>query len=86
MYQGQFINYQGQFINYEMLKDFNKDSFKSTLPFPWNNFHQFLTLQGFVKLYQEYPSIELFEWHEGVKRNYGQRPHNRYHLAYEKSI
>jgi hypothetical protein len=75
-----------QFINYDLLKTFQVDTFKSQLPFPWHNFHQLLTPIGFQLLYQDFPSIELFEKHAGIQRGYGQRPHNRYYLAYEKSI
>jgi hypothetical protein len=74
------------FIDYALLKSFNKNSFRQNQPFPWYGFHNFLTTEGFQKLYQDFPSLELFEKHEGLERVYGQRPHNRYYLAYDTSI
>ncbi len=36
-------------------------------------------------MHDEFPPLELFEYHENIYRK-GQRPHNRYYLAYEFSI
>lgn len=75
-----------EFINYDLLKSFVVDSFTSKIPFPWYDFHQFLTPEGFQRLYQDFPCLELFEKHNEIPRNYGQRSHNRYYLAYKESI
>jgi len=74
-----------QFINYDIFDYLYAQSFKSKEQFVWANFQQFLTEEGFSILYQEFPSLNLFEKHQGIKRVYGQRPHNRYYLAYEHS-
>jgi len=74
------------FINYEVLRNFPLDEFKRRQPFPWANVPAFLTAEGFRRLHNEFPSLELFEKHEGIERVYGQRSHNRYYLAYETSI
>ncbi len=74
------------FINYKFIQSFNKHSFIQNEPFPWYGFPDFLTSEGFQQLCQDFPSLELFEKHEGLERVYGQRPHNRYYLAYETSI
>ena len=74
------------FINYQLLKSFNKNSFIQNEPFPWYGFQDCLTSEGFQQLCQDFPSLKLFEKHEGLERLYGQRPHNRYYLAYETSI
>ncbi|MGA7952689.1 MAG: hypothetical protein WCA07_04125 [Gloeobacterales cyanobacterium] len=73
------------FINSELLQDFDLEKFKKNEPFPWFNFHSFLTPEAFSELYLDFPSFELFEKHMGIDR-YGQRPHNRYYLAYENTI
>ncbi len=75
-----------KFINYDLLSAFVTDYFTSNLPYPWFNFHQFLTTEGFQSLYQDFPSLESFEKHIDIQRNYAQRPHNRYYLAYEQSV
>ncbi len=74
-----------KFINYELLKKFDKQLFLENEPCCWYNFHQFLTPEGFQQLYQDYPALDLFEKHEGIKRRDGQKPHDRYYLAYNIS-
>jgi hypothetical protein len=74
------------FIDYEYLQSFNQKKFLENKPFPWYNFSNFLTQEGFQQLLQNFPTLELFEKHEGLKRVYGQRPHNRYYLAYGTSV
>ncbi|WP_199194343.1 hypothetical protein [Pleurocapsa sp. CCALA 161] len=74
------------FINYDLIKLFDAQSFISNSPFPWYNFDSFLTLEGFKQLLQDFPSLELFEKHEGLARVHGQRSHDRYYLAYETSV
>ena len=73
-------------INYELLTSFQQKLFIQNRPFPWYNFNTFLTEEGFNRLLQDFPSIELFEKHQGLERIYGQRPHNRYYLAYKTSV
>jgi hypothetical protein len=74
------------FIDYELLRSFDTDGFQNRAPFPWHNPRGFLTPEGFRALYDEFPPLELFEYHNNIRRAYGQRPHNRYYLAYENSI
>ena len=80
------IQTQTTYLNHETLKTFNSEKFKSNQPFPWSNLQGFLTEEGFRSLYENFPSLDLFEQHSGIVRDNGQRPHNRYYLAYENSI
>lgn len=73
-------------INNQLLQDFDLQDFHQNQPFPWFNFDRFLSPDAFTQLCATFPSIELFEKHNGLSRIYGQRPHNRYYLAYEHSI
>ena len=75
-----------QFLNYAAMREFSADAFTERLPFPWFNFSQFLTPEGFDTLLRQFPPLELFEAHVGMERPGGQRPHDRYYLAYEHSI
>lgn len=75
-----------QFLNYDKIESFEQSLFTDRKPFPWFDFEQFLTPEGFEALYQNFPSLALFEQHNGIERMFGQRPHNRYYLAYETSI
>lgn len=75
-----------QFINRDLLGSFSADTFRATAPFPWHNFHQFLLPEAFEALYRDFPALDFFEKHLGLDRGNGQRPHNRYYLAYGESI
>ena len=72
-------------FNEELIQKFSAESFQQQRPFPWFDFEQFLTPEAFKTLHEEFPSLELFEYHENIYRA-GQRPHNRYYLAYEESV
>ena len=74
------------FIDYSLLRSFDAGAFGNRRPFPWENLHGFLTPEGFRTLYNEFPSLQLFEYHNNIRRDHGQRSHNRYYLAYENSI
>lgn len=74
-----------KFIDVHSIAKFPKETFKARAPYPWHAFQGFLTLEGFRKLYESFPPLERFEKHENLERGYGQRPHNRYYLAYEES-
>ncbi|NEO90353.1 MAG: 2OG-Fe(II) oxygenase [Moorea sp. SIO3G5] len=74
-----------KFLDYDLLQSLNKDLFILKYPFPWLNFNQFLTSEVFKKLNHDFPRLNYFEKHKAIKRVYGQKPHDRYYLAYEKS-
>ena len=74
------------FIDYDLLRAFDLAGFQKRAPFPWHNLRGFLTAEGFRALYDEFPPLELFEYHENMGRPHDQRPHNRHYLAYENSI
>ncbi|MBS4167849.1 2OG-Fe(II) oxygenase [Parachlamydia sp. AcF125] len=74
-----------QLINESVIHSFPAETFLKRWPFPWHNFHQFLTAESFKQLCEEFPPLELFKYHENLARGKNQRSHNRYYLAYEKS-
>ena len=74
------------FINRDRLADLSVDQFNAVTPYPWVNFNGFLSAETFAELHQHFPSLDLFELHQDRPRRSGQRPHNRYYLAYETSI
>lgn len=68
------------------IRGFDRKAFTERKPFPWFNFHELLTPEAFAALHREYPTLDKFERHQDMARAHGQRPHNRYYLAYESSI
>ncbi|HJR50053.1 MAG TPA: 2OG-Fe(II) oxygenase [Gemmatimonadales bacterium] len=75
-----------QFLDVERLQRFPRESFTGARPFPWYSFEQLIRRERFEELCREFPPLELFEFHQDLPRTAGQRPHNRYYLAYEESI
>ena len=73
-------------LNSSLMASFNPDLFRSVRPFPYFNFQEFLTPEAFEELYRDYPAREFFEMHTGLARPGGQRPHDRFYLAYASSI
>lgn len=74
----------GSFLNQSSLQET-----KASLPAGgrafWQGIENPLTPAGFRTLLDEYPSLDLFEKHEGLPRGNGQRPHDRYYLGYKLS-
>lgn len=73
------------YFNRELIEKFPFEQFQQRKPFPWIDFEKFLTPEAFQTLHHDFPSLALFEYHENIYRK-GQRPHNRYYLAYEVSV
>ena len=68
------------------MDSFERQDFLNNRPYPWANFKALLTPEAFNALYQEFPTLDYFEKHEGMRRKYDQKPHDRYYLAYEEKI
>jgi hypothetical protein len=75
-----------RFLDEEKMAAFPTEAFTGQKPFPYFTFPQLLTLEGFEALYTQFPPLEKFDKHVGMERAHGQRPHDRYYLAYETSI
>src|SRR3954467_5394637 len=73
------------FLDHGSLED-PLDRFEKAVPFPWVALEGVLFPEAFARLRLDFPSLSLFECHQGLPRAGGQRPHNRFYLAYESSI
>lgn len=74
------------FLDEHAMQAFAADTFKQREPYPWFSFEQLLTPDGFQTLLRDFPSLALFEEHRGVERADHQRSHDRYYLAFERSL
>lgn len=74
------------FLNDAIMRDFTSEQFGRQQPYPWFSFEQFLRPSAFDTLLASFPSVALFEEHKGIERANQQRSHDRYYLAFEKSI
>lgn len=68
------------------MRDFPVEQFRRRMPFPWFSFSALLRPEAFDTLLTNFPDVALFEEHRGVERANAQRPHDRYYLAFERSI
>ncbi len=73
-------------LDSELLASFPAEHFTRNDPYPWFNFPELLRPEAFDALVRDFPPLERFEKHVGIARAHGQRPHDRYYLAYEQSL
>lgn len=74
------------FLDPQVLASLEVEAFLQRSPFPWLNPAGLLSAEAFDQLCDQFPPLRLFERHESRSRHHGQRPHDRYYLAYETSI
>lgn len=74
------------FLDPQVLASLDVNAFLQRSPFPWLNPAGLISTSAFEQLCQQFPPLDLFERHESRSRHHGQRPHDRYYLAYETSI
>jgi hypothetical protein len=75
-----------RFLDEEVLESLSVEDFRSRSPFPWSCLDRVVRPEGFDRLCEQFPPLSLFEWHEDRERPYGQRPQNRYYLAYNSEL
>jgi len=75
-----------RFIDDALLGSCSPDALQSVQPFPWWNPRALIADETFAELCSQWPELSLFERHRHLPRVSGQRPHDRYYLAYEDSI
>jgi hypothetical protein len=75
-----------EYLNLKRLNKIPAESFQSRDPYPWANIEQSLTREGYERLRACMPTVERFNKHEGVKRAYGQAPHDRFLLHYRPGM
>jgi hypothetical protein len=75
-----------KYLNLKRLEEIPAESFQSRQPYPWANIEQSLTPDGYERLRACLPTVERFNKHIGVKRAYGQGPHDRFLLHYRPGL
>lgn len=73
-----------QYLDPARLEQISARDFQDRQPYPWADIPNSLTPEGFETLRQALPDVaeDGFQKMVGVKRAYGQAPHNRYILHY----
>jgi len=75
-----------RFLDFDTIASINVEKFRETKPFPWVNPSNFLTEEGYAELIKTLPEISYFDKDFGKPRKYGQKPHDRYRLSYDKKL
>lgn len=73
------------YFNNRVIQSILDSDFMSNKSFPWISIKGIFTNAAFATLYRDFPSLDLFNYHEDVYRGSGQRPHDRYYASYEFS-
>ena len=74
------------YLNPDCINGVSAAAFQSQRPYPWAHMQDTLTAEGWNKLRATLPDIAQFERWVGVKRGYGQAPHNRGILHYRDGM
>lgn len=74
------------YLNYRSLASVSPAAFRTQKPYPWAYMRDTLTNEGWNALRETLPDIEQFRLMVGVKRAYGQTPHNRGILHYREGM
>jgi len=72
-----------QYLNQECFDQLSQDKFQATQPYPWVGIKNSLTPEGIEILRDNLPNVSRFNKMVGVKRAYGQGPHDRFLLHYQ---
>ncbi|MFZ3201948.1 MAG: 2OG-Fe(II) oxygenase [Candidatus Acidiferrales bacterium] len=75
-----------EYLNREHLEAISATAFQSRQPYPWVDVEGSLTPEGYESLRQTLPDVSLFDRQVGMKRAYGQAPHERYLLHYHPGL
>lgn len=75
-----------EYLNCKCLEAISQETFQSQKPYPWVNIEGSLTPEGYERLRETLPDVGKFNKLVGVKRAYGQKPHDRYLLHYQPSL
>jgi len=73
-------------LDISALDAIDRNAFAGREPFPWLAGERLLKAEAFVQLMRDFPPVEKFERHLNIPKVHGQRPHNRYYLAYEHTL
>ncbi len=71
-----------QYLNHDVMDQASGEAFQKQQPYPWVALQNTLTPEGIEQLRANMPDIAEFRRMVGVRRSYGQAPHDRSILHY----
>jgi hypothetical protein len=73
-------------FNPDCIERVSASAFQAQKPYPWAHMQDTLTTEGWDRLRATLPDMSQFQRMVGVKRGYGQAPHNRGLLHYREGM
>ncbi len=74
------------YIDYDRLAATTPEQFRQARPYPWINPAGLLTEDGYRRLRESLPDVEMFQRIFGKQRKFGQQSHDRFALEYEDGL
>jgi hypothetical protein len=74
------------YLNRACLEAVSAANFRARQPYPWTNLENSLTPEAYEALRQSMPDTSQADKQVGVKRGYGQGPHDRFLLHYRPGV
>ncbi len=74
------------YLNHHCIDNVSSSDFQAQKPYPWAHMQDTLTAEGWDQLRADLPDMTQFQRMVGVKRGYGQAPHNRGLLHYREGM
>jgi hypothetical protein len=74
------------YLNRDCLEKLSAEDFQKRQPYPWAGLEQTLTQEGYERLRETLPAVDGFNKMVGIKRAYGQGPHDRFLLHYRPGL
>jgi len=74
------------YLNPAVIEGVSAEAFQHNKPYPWAHMQDTLTPEGWNELRATLPHMSEFERMVGVKRSFGQAPHNRGILHYQDGM
>ncbi len=75
-----------EYLNRKCMDAVSRQDFEGRQPYPWVGIEGSLTAEGFERLRETLPDVARFDRQVGVRRAYGQGPHDRYLLHYRPDL
>lgn len=74
------------YLNRACLQSLSSEMFQNRQPYPWLEIPSPLTPAGYDRLHATLPPLERFDLQVGIRRSYGQAPHDRYLLHFSPGV
>ena len=74
------------YLNLDCIERVSSSDFQAQKPYPWAHIQGTLSAEGWEVLRKNLPDMAQFQRMVGVKRGYGQAPHNRGILHYREGM